>query len=472
MSIQKKYSPAEFSEFLQQKLHPIARLRVDDELYKYNGKYYEYLTYQELAHTFYNYLLGEGMINHWSTTLEQQTLKALTYHPNIELVEEFDNHPNHINVQNGVIDISSKYPYKLLEHDYKYHFTSMVDVDYDPEITKAPHFISFLETSITDDKMKPDMETIEAILMMCGYMLYPQHKLEGIFMFLGEGENGKSLLIDVLSSFFHERFVSSLSLREISQESMDREPLIHSRLNIASEEKGSPIDPSQIKKVASGQRITIKRKFKQPINVISRTKIVVDSNTLVQFKDNTHGTTRRLNIFNFLNKAVSQKDYDACNNPTRFRYIVRKNRDEFFPKIMKEKSAILNLFLDGLEKLKLNDWRMPRTMASKRTLDEYKDQTDTLGGWLRGHYIIDDDAETTTLDILNHFKEFYEQNFPGTRFGYSTHFLGRKIKEIFRVDYRKKGLATESGGRTTMNVYPLIRVDNPLSGGGQDEVNF
>ena len=454
-----KISPLEHSESLIKKLPPLAKLKSDDELYGFNGKFYEILTFQELGKFFYDYILAEGLATTWSPMLEKSVIKALSYHPGIEIVDNFNSNNNYINAENGIVDLSTPFPYKLLPHSQKEFFTYVVDVKYRPKKLEAPTFMGFLETSLTDHEMKPNREVIKSILMVCGYCLYPKQRLEGIFLFLGDGSNGKSLLIEILASFFPSKFVTSLSLREMSRESMDREVLIYSMLNISGEEKGTPIDPSQMKKIASGQPISIKRKFKQPVEVISPTKIIADSNSVINFSDTSHGLERRLNIFNWENKVVSQGEYDNSFDPIKERLVVRKHRSTFFPEIMKEKSAIFNIFLKHLNKLRNRNWKLPVTTSGGKTFEQYRRDTDTFGAWINENYQRDITAEPegiSVLQVMNDFKGYYDENFPGTQFKYSTKGIGRRIKQIFRIEGEKKNVKTLNGGRSTATVYPLI----------------
>ena len=141
-----RLSSVEYSEYIQASLPPLARLKTSDDLYSFNGKYYEILSQQELGKFIYDYILKEGRPNEWSTRMEREIFRALSYHPKVKIIDEFDNNPKYINVNNGIVDLSTPYPYSLLPHSNEKHFTSIVDVDYDPLQKDTPVFNSFLET--------------------------------------------------------------------------------------------------------------------------------------------------------------------------------------------------------------------------------------------------------------------------------------------------------------------------------------
>ena len=462
----KSLSPIEYSENLinneKVEMPKLLAITGHTDMYGFDKTHYNLLSDVEVDQYIYNHFLTEGITPLWNLSNQKSIKQALLLHPQTKKVPKLDSHPAHINVRNGIIDLTTPFPHVLLPHSDEYRFTSIIDVDYDPGAEDVTNFMDFLGTSITLPDMIPDAHTITAILMMMGYIIVPQQKMEGLFIFLGDGSNGKSLLIDIISSFFPEQFVSYLSLGDISKNNKERDQLMTSRLNISGEEKGSPIDSSEIKKISSGQHVTIQRMHKPPISWKPNTKLIVDSNTIPQFKDSTHGTLRRLNIFKFHNRAVSADEYNQSADPKKERLILRRNRDTFFPEIMKEKSAILNLILKHYKMLQGLDYTLPKTETSKETFDEYRESTDTLGYWLEQNYTI---SENTTLvvDILKDFREFYDENFPGQRCGYSTKAIGMKIKQIFRDDGVAKNYMTDNGKRSKTTAYNLkLKQQEPL----------
>ena len=455
----KSLSPIEYSENLinneKVKMPKLLAITGHTDMYGYGKTHYNLLTDVEVDQYIYNHFLTEGITPCWSINNQKSIKQALLLHPQTKKVPKLDSHPDHINVRNGIIDLTTPYPHKLIPHSDEFRFTSIVDVDYDPEAEDVTNFMDFLGTSLTLPDMVPDTNTITTILMMMGYIIVPQQRMEGLFIFLGDGSNGKSLLIDIISSFFPKQFISYLSLSDIAKNNKERDQLMTSRLNISGEEKGNPIDSSEIKKISSGQHITIQRMHKPPISWQPNTKLIVDSNTIPQFKDSTHGTLRRLNIFKFHNRAVPEAEYNQSDNPKKERLILRKNRDTFFPEIMKEKSAILNLILRHYKQLQDLDYVLPRTETSKETFDEYRETTDTLGYWLEQNYTYSDTKMVKVVNILSDFREFYDENFPGQRCGYSTKAIGMKIKQIFRDDGVLENYTTNNGKRSTTTAYHL-----------------
>ena len=101
------------------------------------------------------------------------------------------------------------------------------------------------------------------------------------------------------------------------------------KLNICSEEKGGQIDSEELKRIISGDQVSIQRKYQNGASeLIPKTKIVVAVNNMPYFNDTTFGTIRRLIMFHFRNRFVSEADYKNEEDPEKFR--IFKRVDKFF----------------------------------------------------------------------------------------------------------------------------------------------
>ena len=424
------------------------------DLYLYNDKFYEPLSEFKLGQIIHKFYIDHNGSFFYTPTKGENLLKTIKTSPAVKEID-FDNYDNLINVNNGVLNLDT---YEITKHSFKYNFTYCLDVDYDVDSVKSPNFNKFLEGIFTTAENKIDHDTIENIWRLGGYLIYPQSKVEKIFILLGGGENGKTMLIDIFASFFPDKFVTSISLNTLSNaSSQERTPLITSRFNVSSEAKGEKIDDGEIKKIASGQKISIARKFLDPLDMKSRTKLFVDSNHSPYFNDTSWGMERRLCIFSLANTFLEKSEFDKVKNPDTKRVFLGKNKDEFMTAIMKEKSAILNLFINGLIDLRKLNWKIPQTQNMAEIMSDYKDKSDPVGTWLTDNYEANEKPKNKNdyipiLAIINEFGEYYSKNYPGKKFSYSTKLLGRRIRELFKVE----GKQTRFDNSTTTG-YPLTR---------------
>ncbi len=408
------------------------------DLYKYTGKYYEPFTDFDIDRYIRKFYLYNELADKYNQSKARELKAMIKFDPNI-VKDDFDNYDYLVNLNSGIYNYDTK---ELIPHSHKYKFTYALDVDYDPKKDSGdcPIFKKFLQGCFAkrgtwEGGFDYDEDTYENILRLCGYLLYPVNRKEGLFIFLGEGSNGKSVLMDTLQLFFPAKYITRLSLNAISNgEGFTREGLIRSRVNFCSEAKGGQIDSEELKKVASGEGITIQRKHTSAMEMISRCKVVVNANNAPYFNDTTHGILRRLFFFNFKNRFMPVKDYEAEKDQEArgiYRQIDKKWLEDH---IKEEKTAIFKMFLDALDRFRKDDWQFVKSQNMEEIFEDYKEGADTLGTWLSEHYelgVVGVDFISVD-DIYNRFRIWYDDNF-SKKYGYSSLAVARKIKERFRI---------------------------------------
>lgn len=412
-------------------------------VYKSEENIYEELSDQDLECFLYEFFKSHQIEDCWKMARLSEIKKAIKANNNI-LKVKMDSYDNLINLKNGVLNLDTM---ELLPHSHEHYFTSVVDVNYDKEAQNAPNFSNFIFTCFTEDDGKTDVATATNICRIGGYLLYPQNKLHKMFLFLGEGANGKSLLIDVFASFFAKKNISHLTLEDLSSDSFTRSRLLNSRLNISTEAKNSKMDAEEIKKIISGEGITINQKFKEPINFYPKTKNIVASNTKPYFNDASFGIYRRIFIVEFKNRFVNQNNYEKETNPETKRIFLAKDYDQMLKEFDEEKSSILNMFLFSLIDLRNNNWQLKETTNSEEVMQEYNESSDTIGNYLKDNYEVSDNEFNlvTPQEILEKYRYWYSQNVSDRPLNYSTISLGVKIKELFRI---KSSLMYKNGKKT------------------------
>ena len=405
--------------------------------YKHNGKFYELQTKENVAKKICNFFIDNGIFDYWNETKEKELLKMLVYTDAIP-EKELDCDDDYLNMNNGVLNART---HEFEPHDKKFGFTYCLDANYNKDAKNCPHFLTFLSGlfAVSGDwekGYKTDKAMVENIIMLCGYILYPVIKINGMFFFIGSGSNGKSILVKIIQMFFPKKFTSVLSLSAISKEdSNNRVDLINSKLNISAEEKDGAINVEELKKITYGEEILISRKYLDPIKIKAKTKILCCTNNMPYFNDTSHGTKRRLLFFDFPNKFVSEKKYKLESFPDQRRIFVGRDEDEMLDEIKEEKEAILNLFIEGLKMLKKNKWQFHETPAMEKIKEEYDANSDVFGVWLKENYEVSNsefDFIATSI-VYNDFMDFYNST-NGKKSIHSINYVGKRIKELFRID--------------------------------------
>ena len=235
---------------------------------------------------------------------------------------------NLINLRNGVLDIETG---QLHPHDPQLWFTSVIDVNYDPN-AECPNFTKFL-TEILPPEAHP---TIQELF---GYALYRSNHARRAFLFIGSGNNGKSLLLDILTRFIGEDNVSNKSLQDLEYNRFSVARLLGKHLNISADLPQTPLVKSEVfRALVGGDRLEAERKHRDSFAFQPYAKLVFSTNKLPLVReDEVDAFFKRWVIVEFPYKfeddpGMRKQILDSCTTDD-------------------EKSGILNWALEGLRRL-------------------------------------------------------------------------------------------------------------------------
>lgn len=421
-------------------------------LYVFNGRHYDLLDDDGLARLYHKFVMKYGIFDVWSGGKIRDMIMSLKSYEAVKEVE-MNNDDNYICLNNGVLHIATKV---LVEHSPMFYFDTMINVDYDQNNKDCPHFKGFL-----DHVLRGDKDTAENIIQLGGYLLDPTCKANKMFLFDGPGANGKTTLLNTFLLFFSPSQITSLSLEDLAGKGFDKELLVKSRINQAGEQKGSYIDAEQIKQIIEGLSITVNRKFKIPLTFYPKTKIVMSCNGLPKFNDTTNGIYRRLLLFSFKNQYKEKYLYDRISNPES-KHIYPQD-PMLFTKIKSEKSAILNLFLDGLSRLRENNYMFVESDTNTDTLDEYKIENDTVREFLLETYAPDGSGAIQILDILSDYRAWYRLNVHEGQVKIRSNEIGRRVREVFNIEDLGKVKVVDSFNEIKLTrAFPLKKISHDI----------
>jgi P4 family phage/plasmid primase-like protien len=241
---------------------------------------------------------------------------------------EFTANPDFINLKNGMFHIADM---ELHEHNKSFNSMHQVNYNYDPDC-KAPRWTQFI-----DEIAGGDQTRVMMLQEMFGYCFTQSTKYQKMFFLLGEGANGKSVMLKILEEVIGISNVSHVPITELTSE-FQRILLYNKSVNIITELQ-SRVEAvnSVIKSVVDGERIQGSFKFKMAINFKPYCKLICAGNEMFTTDDVTHGYKRRL-VF--------------CKFPMRFEG--DKADLTLKDKLMSELSGILIWSLQGLKRLNEN----------------------------------------------------------------------------------------------------------------------
>ena len=230
---------------------------------------------------------------------------------------------------------------------------------------------------------RPELrQTLEEIL---GHILlttkFPHH----VFFFIGSGYNGKSTFLEMINNFVGE-LGQNLSL-DAFNDPTSVASLIGKLVNCTDETDGVYIDRCKgYKSLASGNTITVRPIYSKPVKVQNTATLILSNNNMPKFNDRTNGFYRRLVIIPFDFKITEKIS----------------NLDELLS-TENAKSYILNLALEGVKRIKDNEYKLTKNEILEEALQNYKREIDHLVGFVKEYSTIEGKE---TKEVFADYQEY------------------------------------------------------------------
>ena len=248
---------------------------------------------------------------------------------------ELDKVANVIVVRNGNLNLDTG----ELDTEFRpeqYH-SIRVDVEFDRE-RESTYTITKLREIMSNE------DDVQALLEIFGYCLFKEWPYDILAIFVGEGANGKSVVIELLEKFLGSDNVSNKTLHALSSNQFATSSLFGKLANLTGEISSTEIKYTErIKDLTGGGYIDAEKKHQDSFKFRNFAKMVFSSNTPPPINDNSYGFWRRLREFDFPNTF-------ARNDPKtipRDRLLEMMTTDE-------ELSGLLNLAVEGYQRLREN----------------------------------------------------------------------------------------------------------------------
>lgn len=271
---------------------------------------------------------------------------------NYDLVIDKDN-PNKITILNKdpnerVVVNAINVKIELEQDDLSNHgneFYSWAERQKDPVLEKA-----------LNDWCNNDNQIRALLDEFIGALIYRSQTFKQTFMLYGEGNCGKSSFFKLLRTFICVHNTSDISLRQLSGHTSST--LQGKRLNI-SDDVGKQLDDEQhenLKKLISGDEITIDPKYKNPVTFKPQVKCIISCNSIPYFSGDT-ALYNRITFIPFEHKFEN----------TGFKDSIKKDNNQF--------SALLVIALRGLARV-LERQNNGQTLFSQS--DRVKEKTEQV----------------------------------------------------------------------------------------------
>lgn len=268
--------------------------------------------------------------------------------------QDFKPDTNYVCFLNGALDMTT---FELVPHSPHHHLRSGRPAKWD-ENAKAPVFEQFLLDVFRDDDDRT--EKMQFVLEWMGLCLVPDTSYEKFVVCVGEGGNGKSVLLKLMSELLGHENVYSAPLQRLGNRRALAE--LDGKLLLTSSEinENTVMDDGILKQIVSGDTVEAERKYEHPFTYTPVARIMLATNHLPKLRDVTHAFFRRLVMLRF-NRNFTADDMDM-NLPV---------------KLKAELSGIFAMAVSGLRSLReRGQFVVPA--SSLEASNEYRENSDIV----------------------------------------------------------------------------------------------
>jgi putative DNA primase/helicase len=323
---------------------------------------------------------------------------------------------NHICFTDCMLDMTNFTTSKHDEDLLSTHFIPKYYTELSTNTLEHPAWDHFLKTSLVEkeDPLTTDPELINLTQEMMGYFLVPNPKKgQTAFFLVGDGANGKSVLLEILKEIVGREFVSASSIESLTNDKFGLPSLIGKKVNICNEEESKHIRVDKFKALVSGDEVEGQYKFGDHFKYIPRVKFVFATNNTPGFTDLNHATLRRVKILPF-NRRFNESDPDT--DP------------DLLEKLIPEIPAILAWVLEGAKRFLDNGYKFSPSRQSKTAHDTFADEVSSGVMFFREAYNISPSLFTSNDDLYASYKSWCEKN---GRKPLASHNFGKNLLSSF-----------------------------------------
>lgn len=268
--------------------------------------------------------------------------------------EDFRPDTNYVCFENGALDMTT---FELVPHSPHHHLRSGRPAVWDHS-AKSPVFEKFLHDIFRDDKDRD--EKMQFVLEWMGLCLVPDTSYEKFVVCVGEGGNGKSVLLKLMAELLGHENVYSAPIQRLGNRRALAE--LDGKLLLTSSEinESTVMDDGILKQIVSGDTVEAERKYEHPFTYTPVARIMLATNHLPKLRDVTHAFFRRLVMLRF-NRNFTADEMDM----------------NLTAKLKAEMSGIFTMAVSGLRSLrKRGQFVVPS--SSLEASDEYRKNSDVV----------------------------------------------------------------------------------------------
>jgi len=273
-----KFVPKKLADKLINEVHFVSH-RDSGNIYVYNEGVYEGWGKQRIEMEVRREL-GD-LCNEHMVSETVSAVREMTYAP----PSTFSSPPPQlVCVNNGILNLLTG---ELAPHAPEEVFLNKIPWNWNPD-AQCPKIMEFLKERL------PDPTDLQTFLEACGYCLYRGYPIQVAIMLYGEGDTGKSTLLNLLRRLLGTGNVVSRSLQQLCSDRFATAELFGKLACIFPDLPSEGIyDTSVFKALTGGDLIPAQRKFGQPFYFVNYAKLLFSCNQIPQARDLSDAYFRR-----------------------------------------------------------------------------------------------------------------------------------------------------------------------------------
>lgn len=410
--------------------------------FTYNGEYYQDTNKKNQIEKIISDAIEKANCNP-STGKINETLKLMRIN---NMIYETDK-SNKICTNSGLVDVFSG---ALSPYDPKEFTLFKVNCDFksiDDGLARfeGSRFEQYLKTTFQNNE-----EVIQNVKEVFGMSLLPNpKKFQRMVLLSGEGNNGKSLLINILKEL-HGGVISTVPLASIDSKNSGGQNfnifnMIGKNINIDADASGSRLEGTEnLKKITTGDSVQLIKKNEQGASGVLNVLMICAINNLPSSADKSEGFFRRFMLIPFKQhfyKNEAEKKQGSLPVDFNLEDDILKN----------EMDIVLAWALNGLEVIVRNNYQPSYSKSVHEELLSYRKTTDSVFDFIEdnknGNYVNDIKAKHLYDYYVEWCKDNNHEPMKSTGFG-------RGMKKYYNTK--------KSNGIIYLNVVTNTRVSKDL----------
>ena len=300
-----------------------------------------------------------------------------------------ENAPDILSFDNGVLDIKAVISGSaggMRPHSPCLFNLGSLQFSYNPAAT-CPRWLAFLQ------QMLPDADARQLIQEWFGYSLVHDTTYQRFLLMVGEGANGKTVVLTVYHQLLGDGNVSAVSLDGFDGGRTFPLAATLGKLANVIPELGEITRTNEgvLKAFVAGEPIQVERKHREPFLLIPTARLTIATNILPRFADRTDALWRRMLLLPFKVQILDE---------------MKQNRNLVDPKWWRESGELAGVFnwaIEGLRRLRSRG-HFVEPADGKEAKVVYRKESNPAAAFLEDHCQADPKGSIPTAQLYRAYR--------------------------------------------------------------------